>query len=170
MRLLYVVYTRTGHNQRMAYKELNVKIEKLSEWFFYAILATVLSYVLFPISYTIIAYFMLDSGVESFLLYPPTEFVANKNFFWTWTQKPIKWTINFLTILLNTERWPFDWKAPAGYLVAWCCGSIGLAIFQLFVGILLAVHLHHWWYNNGFGCFQPWCDYRRKELECRKSC
>lgn len=64
----------TGDGKSIAYEELNGKIERLCEWFYFALLGTLLSIVLFPLVYTGVAYYIFDLAVESFLLYPPTRY------------------------------------------------------------------------------------------------
>lgn len=33
----------------------------------------------------------------------------------------------FYQLFFPMTRWPFDWRSPAGYIVAWICGNFGLA-------------------------------------------
>lgn len=73
--VLCVLIIATGDEKPFAYKELNAKIEKMCEWLWFALLATFLSIVLLSICYTCVAYYILDLGVDSFYLFPPTEFV-----------------------------------------------------------------------------------------------
>lgn len=61
------LYFATGGKKTIAYKELIGKIEQMHEWFSYAMLATALSLGLFPISCTVVNYFILDIGTESYL-------------------------------------------------------------------------------------------------------
>lgn len=70
----FIVLIR-GEHKVMAYKKLNMKIEQLSQLYFYAILATIICIGLLPLLYTYVSYFILDFGDDSFYLYPPTEFV-----------------------------------------------------------------------------------------------
>lgn len=105
-----------------AYKNVNTQIEQISEWFSYALLGTLVLIVLFPISYTGVCYFILDLGVESFYLYPPTEWVRIK-----FSCILSNYCVYTKTVFFNGKRWPFDWKAPIGYLVAWSCGFVGIA-------------------------------------------
>lgn len=72
---LCAFFIGTGENSAIAYEELNVKIERICEWFYYACSVTILMFVLFPICYTGVAYYILDFGLKSFYLYPPTKFV-----------------------------------------------------------------------------------------------
>lgn len=62
-------------SEKLAYKGLNAKIEKICEWFVHAILCTFIAVVLFPLLYTGVCYYLLDLGAKSFYLFPPTEFV-----------------------------------------------------------------------------------------------
>lgn len=57
------------------YTELSLKIDQICKWFCCVALTTIAVMVFFPIGYTGVCYFLLDHGVESFYLFPPTEFV-----------------------------------------------------------------------------------------------
>lgn len=109
----------------MAYKKLIVNIELLSEWYSYFTLASILPCVLFPISYTAVAYYILVSGADSYYLFPPTKCVQIYLQFQIMTK--VAFALNVFLFLLM-ERWPFEWKSPMGYLVAWLCESAGITI------------------------------------------
>lgn len=65
----------TGARNRIAYSELNAKIEMICEWLAFALSGTIVLVVLFPILYTGVLYYILDLEDASFFLYPPTKFV-----------------------------------------------------------------------------------------------
>lgn len=65
----------TGESRAIAYQKLNVKMERVCKWFSSAFLASNFVTALLPLLYTGVAYNILDLGLESYLLYPPTEFV-----------------------------------------------------------------------------------------------
>lgn len=62
----------------IAYKDLSGKIEKICQWFHYALLGSLIGIVAFPLIHTAVNYFILNMGMESFYLYPPTKFVSKK--------------------------------------------------------------------------------------------
>lgn len=65
----------TGMNRTIAYGDVIVKIEQISKWLWSALMLSLVAIALFPLIYTGVAYYILDLGVDSFFLYPPTEFV-----------------------------------------------------------------------------------------------
>lgn len=69
------VLLQTGENKTIAYNDLHEQIEQICEWFCFVSLASVLSVMVFSLCYTGVAYYILDMGVESFYLYPPTKCV-----------------------------------------------------------------------------------------------
>lgn len=73
-----------GENKSAAYKKLSANIERVCEWLYFALVATLIAIVMFPICFTGFNYFILDLGVESFYLYPPTAFVSL--YFWNRSQ------------------------------------------------------------------------------------
>lgn len=68
-----------GVGKAAAYKELIAKIDEICKWLCYAILVSITGIVLFPILYTGFNYYIMDYGVESYFLYPPTKFVHRNN-------------------------------------------------------------------------------------------
>lgn len=75
--LKFIIVATTGDKQ--AYEETNVKIDRLCQWFCCAMLATLASIVIFPLFYFGGSYYILNFGVKSFYLYPPTEFVSRRS-------------------------------------------------------------------------------------------
>lgn len=57
------------------YKDTRVKIEKLSELFAHAMFVTSITSMVPSLLYTIVAYYILDLGKESFVVFFPTWFV-----------------------------------------------------------------------------------------------
>lgn len=114
----------TGQRKKNVYKELNAKIELLCKWFGYAAIVTLLSIALFPLVYTSVAFCILDLGVDSFLLYPPTKYESDLKS-QTAAKQFIVLKVSFNFIL---QRWLFNWKTPIGYLMAWFPGCAGVFI------------------------------------------
>lgn len=65
----------TGENRKASYEKMTVKIDQICEVLVVAAFATTLWIALFPLVYTIFAYYILDLGGESFYLYPLAKFV-----------------------------------------------------------------------------------------------
>lgn len=63
----------TGVNKAIAYQEFNSNIEQMCHWVTYTILASIASVMLFSIFYSVVGYFILDRGIESFHLYPQAK-------------------------------------------------------------------------------------------------
>lgn len=70
-----------GENQTIEYKRMMLIMERVTKGFCFAMLLTTASAGLFPLFYTGISYYILDFGVKSFFLYPPTEFVSRKKIY-----------------------------------------------------------------------------------------
>lgn len=64
----------TGVHKTIAYQRLSVRLDQICEWLCLAGLATLVLVILFPITYTGVSYYILDLGIDSFLLYPPTKY------------------------------------------------------------------------------------------------
>lgn len=89
------------------------------EFLVYACSANSISLLLPFLFYTLMKYYILDSGKESFFLFFPTWFVS-----------ALKYELNCLLTVFYWclwERVPFDWETPYGYLAAWLAQSAGLA-------------------------------------------
>lgn len=69
----HAYFIATGVDKAIAYQELNVSIELICKWFCYFAYGSLVAIVLFPLIYTVVNYFVLNLGSESFFLYPPTE-------------------------------------------------------------------------------------------------
>lgn len=102
----------TGPHSTDAYKKFIAKIEKFTR-FFCIFLSISIGFLFFSVlPYSLVRYYIFDMGEDSFYLYCPSWFVFHS----------IKWNelsrtkINFF---LHRKRYPFNWKSPAGYLVAW---------------------------------------------------
>lgn len=101
------------------YKNANEQIERIMEFLVYACSANSISLLLPFLFYTLMKYYILDSGKESFFLFFPTWFVS-----------ALKYELNCLLTVFYWclwERVPFDWETPYGYLAAWLAQSAGLA-------------------------------------------
>lgn len=101
---------------------MNEKIEQITTFFGYALVATIIIIALPTMCYSIVCYFALDLGTESFLLSFPTWFVYTN-----YLKTPL------LVFLLMWIRWPFDWRTPFGYFLAWLSQSTGVAAVTLAV-------------------------------------
>lgn len=82
---------------------------------------------------TIINYYILDLGDESFILFCPTKFVSFKFKTENNSNQLKRHQANFEF----NRRWPFDWKTPLGYLMAWLvqsamCATAGLTDIVFF--------------------------------------
>lgn len=88
-----------GMNSLMIYRDINEKIEQLTNIFAKAFYQLYFCLVVPYMVYTMIDYYVLDTVEKSFYFFYPT------------------W-------------WPFDWKTPSGYLMAWVgqCAGVGTII------------------------------------------
>lgn len=59
----------------MFYKDANEKIERFTQFFAYITVVATNILVLPSIFYTVVSYYFLDAGEESFFLFSPTWFV-----------------------------------------------------------------------------------------------
>lgn len=65
----------TGEQSRNVYEDTNEKIERLTEWFIYSLLASVFLYMIPILIYAIVNYYILNLGENSFFLVVPTWLV-----------------------------------------------------------------------------------------------
>lgn len=65
----------SGTNSANVYKDANEKIERFSEIFAYVLGWSAVILLLPPLLYTVVNYYVLDSGKESFILFFPAWFV-----------------------------------------------------------------------------------------------
>lgn len=56
----------------MVYRNTNEKIERFTEFYGCVLGVTDIIYTLIPLIYSIVSYYILDSGRESFFLFSPT--------------------------------------------------------------------------------------------------
>lgn len=110
----------TGEQSISAYRTLIEKIERLTNIFGMAMMITLLFLALPIFLYTIINYFIFDLGDESFILFFPAKFVSSLNL--------KKMDPSSIHLISFNCRWPFDWKTPLGYLIAWLIQSVACAI------------------------------------------
>lgn len=81
-------------------------------------------------------YYMFNMGADSFLLFGPSWFVVTIK----------RNCLNEQKIHENTRiRYPFDWKSPPGYLVAWLAQFAGGAISGCIYGQFLSVFIASCW-------------------------
>lgn len=125
------------------YKDTAEKIERLIELFNKALGGSISTIMVFPFIYSIFNYYILGLGKESFLLFCPAWFVLTIEDDLTFlTANRIKIIVFFS---ISGKRWPFDWKTPFGFLVAWLGQCAGLASDEisatLFFGIVLGSNL-----------------------------
>lgn len=120
-----------GTHSSIVYKQASEKIEQFTELFGYALLATGMTLTALPLCYAIVNFYVLGSGKESFFLFFPTWFVLYNQMMHLKVEREVQ---NFLVLFLQFLRWPFDWKTPLGYLVAW---SGEFAGFE--AGVIIAV-------------------------------
>ena len=64
-----------GTYSKIFYMDANDTIEKYTKLFAQLMFVTTIIFMLLPLLYTIVSYFILDSGEESFFLFFPTWFV-----------------------------------------------------------------------------------------------
>lgn len=84
-----------GIHSRNLYKDMDDRIERLTELFAYAMYGGTVLIMLPLLLYVIIEYYYMGSGKDAFFLY-----------FMSW--------------------WPFDWRTPFGYFVAWSAQFAGI--------------------------------------------
>lgn len=113
-----------AHNpiSRHIYAELTEKIERMFR--FFDILVVKVSFVgtmIPPLLNSVVNYYILDLGDESFLLPRPMMCVENYSAGNCFCQSKFK-----IEICLRSFRLPFNWRTPHGYLTAWFLQAIGL--------------------------------------------
>lgn len=92
------------------------RIELLNKLFCSAILISIAILYSTPMPYTIVRYHFLDMGSDSFYLFTICWFV-----YCTSNQL---YQIYHSTLI--ERRYPFDWKTPVGYLVAWLAQHVSV--------------------------------------------
>lgn len=75
-RIFHFIFYVVGTHLTVVYKNTNETIENITEFFAYALVVSIAIFLLLPLFYTIINYYILDSGKESFFLVFPTWFVS----------------------------------------------------------------------------------------------
>lgn len=125
----------TGVNSTVLYKEVIGKIEFFNKVFWNAICVEALICICAALPYTYVRYYIYDLGEDSFYLFCPCWYVFTLMIArgWAHTQtdreRPSKylWNITKLNVShLISIRYPFDWKTPHGYIVAFlaqCAGA-----------------------------------------------
>lgn len=107
----------TGAHSTAAYNEIIEKIELINKilsiglWISGAIILST------AVPYSFVRYYIFDMGEDSFYLFLPAWFV----FLRIETDKKLQ--ISFF----HWTRFPFEWRTPFGYFVAWlsqCAGTI----------------------------------------------
>lgn len=117
-----------GMDSLAEYSELMGNIELFNKLWYFALNATCTFCFYSALPYTCIRYFIFDMGKESYYLFYPTWFVFTSSKLKRKFER-IKKKLNSY-FLINCIRWPFDWRTPLGYLVAYpaqCVGNIYIA-------------------------------------------
>lgn len=76
-----VLFCIAGTHSTIIYKNANDKIEQITGFFGYALTVTNIILLLPALLYTVVNYYFLDSGKESFFLFFPTWFVLYNEIF-----------------------------------------------------------------------------------------
>lgn len=124
------------------YRNLIGNIERLCKFLAIVEIQSVVSMTGPFFLYTFINYYILDVGEKSFLLPLPATLVS-------WTLKK-KWKrINstkepLFTYFFN-YRWPFNWKTPLGYFIAWFLQVVGVSVSHFTATVLFNFFLGSCW-------------------------
>lgn len=120
------------------YRDTNRKIERITKYITNAVITSNSIFVPLPLVYTIVNYYFLDSGKDSFYLISSAWFVHLPK--QSYLPESKLWIFFHVHVCVR-KRWPFDWKTPSGYLVAWLAqfaGSISITITAIaFFNIVL---------------------------------
>lgn len=127
-----------GVHSRIAYEKLIAKIELFNNFLFFAFVSTdtILFFTVLP--YTCVRYYIFNMAEDSYFLFCPSWFVFFRKIkFSSKSTKKIDIIVKF-----SFSRYPFDWKTPFGYLLAWLAqcataptlGSIYIQFPNLLIG------------------------------------
>lgn len=119
-----------------AYNNLNEWIEKWSEIFHFVFVKMSIPGNVMPcLTITLFAYLTTDQSKESAfrLMFPASWVLSKSSLTFPWTEPLIISVRNFF----NSIRFPFNWRTPLGYLIAFSGQSLGLFyIVQFYCAIL----------------------------------
>lgn len=110
-------------NSMAVYKESLEKIELFSKYFYIADFVSLAFMVFTPLPYTAVRYYIFDMDEESYYLFTPAWFVFPIN---RHDAQPLIPQIDKrIRFIFDCTRYPFDWRTPFGYLIAFIAEYAG---------------------------------------------